>query len=620
VIVLLFLVFTYGVSFSYLTIMRHYAYQSTCYDLGNTEKLLWSTINEGSFFESTVYYPTRSEFSFHFVPVWFLVLLFYAIYQAPETLLVLQSFCLALGAIPIFLLSRREVDDLTGIGLAALYLLNPILHWINWFDFHTEALSIPFLLFSFYYIRTGRFCCALLFAFLAVCSTEPAALTLLGLGAYTLWTNRKRISRDITQVISARWFLSSLVLLLLGGIWIPLSILVISMFGGHLEIFAQRYGYLGTTPQDVIVNTMVKIPAIITSILGDRSRVDYLIQLLIPMAFLSLFDMAVVMIPAGNVVVNLLSSFEPQHSIRYQYTAPILPFILMATISGLRKAKSERGFHKQLLAIMFVATVMQAYLQGPIGVSNIPSRTAHDAALDSVLTLIPRNASVSTQNDIFPHVAQRSNVFLRYSNNVEYIIMDTTSPWYREGVSPEDSKYYEILPGVLHEYGVIASVDGVVLLKANYSGPLLLPYRDGLFAQFFNNRNLAGPAVFSTVVLNVNQNWGLGSPFPTVNTDNFSATFEGRIFVPKTGIYTLILAGDDGSRLYLDQLLLIDGWGNLPSNKTVTMPLEKGWHEIRIDYLECTYFSSIQLLWVRPDGKKEIVPRGYFSLPNHFAS
>ena len=97
-----------------------------CFDIGNMDQAVWNTLhghlfrftNRGADWEGP---PTR--LGIHVEPILLLVALFYLIHSGPETLLILQTMALALGAIPLFLLGRRLIPELP---LAAAALSSPI--------------------------------------------------------------------------------------------------------------------------------------------------------------------------------------------------------------------------------------------------------------------------------------------------------------------------------------------------------------------------------------------------------------------------------------------------------------------------------------------------------------
>ena len=71
--------------------------------------------------------------------------------------------------------------------------------------------------------------------------------------------------------------------------------------------------------------------------------------------------------------------------------------------------------------------------------------------------------------------------------------------------------------------------------------------------------------------------------------DRFAVVMEGYVEIATTGIHKFFLASDDGSRLYIDDRLVIDHDGD-HSNQTKygSLVLEKGKHKIRVEYFEAS--------------------------------
>ena len=85
-------------------------------------------------------------------------------------LIVVQSFALGLGALPVYLIARRRfARPSVGLLFAVAYLMYAPLQNINWRDFHPEALVIAPFLFAWYCAITGRWrwffaCCVIAMA------------------------------------------------------------------------------------------------------------------------------------------------------------------------------------------------------------------------------------------------------------------------------------------------------------------------------------------------------------------------------------------------------------------------------------------------------------------------
>jgi hypothetical protein len=88
------------------------------------------------------------------------------------------------------------------------------------------------------------------------------------------------------------------------------------------------------------------------------------------------------------------------------------------------------------------------------------------------------------------------------------------------------------------------------------------PGEHGLLAEYYDNNDLRGDPVLTRIEPTIDDNWGNGSPGAPVPSENFSARWSGVITFPKERHIELGLGSDDGSRLFLDQRLIIDSWSD----------------------------------------------------------
>ncbi len=55
--------------------------------------------------------------------------------------------------------------------------------------------------------------------------------------------------------------------------------------------------------------------------------------------------------------------------------------------------------------------------------------------------------------------------------------------------------------------------------------------------------------------------WGNGSPEPeVVNVDNFKVRWTGEVVIPSAGTYTFHTQTDDGVRLWVNDILVLENW------------------------------------------------------------
>ncbi|MEQ1932486.1 MAG: family 16 glycoside hydrolase [Fimbriimonadaceae bacterium] len=92
--------------------------------------------------------------------------------------------------------------------------------------------------------------------------------------------------------------------------------------------------------------------------------------------------------------------------------------------------------------------------------------------------------------------------------------------------------------------------------------------------------------------------------------ENLFADLTGFVKISEPGAYTLRLTSDDGSRMFLDEKLLIDNDGLHGSEgKEAKVSLSAGNHPIKIEYFEGQADNVLKLEWKRPGAADfEIVP------------
>ncbi len=95
---------------------------------------------------------------------------------------------------------------------------------------------------------------------------------------------------------------------------------------------------------------------------------------------------------------------------------------------------------------------------------------------------------------------------------------------------------------------------------------------------------------------------------PKKRNENFAMYFFGYIKVPKRELYKFTLASDDGSKLFLDDMQVIDNDGlHSLQEKSFERGLNEGYHPIRVEYLQRTGSAELQLYIESPGMPKTLV-------------
>jgi hypothetical protein len=114
-------------------------------------------------------------------------------------------------------------------------------------------------------------------------------------------------------------------------------------------------------------------------------------------------------------------------------------------------------------------------------------------------------------------------------------------------------------------------------------------------AAYYANPLFNEPAVLVRHDLEVNFDWGSGSPGEGIPVDGFSAQWTGQQWLPGAN-YRYTLVADDGARLWIDGQVALNAW--LPSPGQVyqtTIYLAEGIHTFQVDYYEVAFEARVHL-------------------------
>lgn len=141
---------------------------------------------------------------------------------------------------------------------------------------------------------------------------------------------------------------------------------------------------------------------------------------------------------------------------------------------------------------------------------------------------------------------------------------------------------------------------------------------DGLRAEFFMGKELAGDPALVRIDDKVDFSWGWAAPCKEVNKGDYSVRWSGQVIPPVTGEYRIgVSCTEGGVRFYLDNELVVDQWGD-PYNEnfeagfkrlseSIAVNMEAGQpHEIKLEFHKKTNRNSVRLEWQIP-GKTDPV-------------
>ena len=169
-------------------------------------------------------------------------------------------------------------------------------------------------------------------------------------------------------------------------------------------------------------------------------------------------------------------------------------------------------------------------------------------------------------------------------------------------------------------YWRVDSSDGVTLHRGKVWSFTTTAPGGGLLGEYFNTMEPVGQPVFTRIDAMIDVDYGGASPEPNaVNADGFSVRWRGELLVPFSEVYTFYTRTNDGSRLWIDEQLVVDKWAWVNTVVyTRGEPIELVGGErysIRMEWFNEDGDSEAHLLWESPSQPRAIIPAAAFSPP-----
>ena len=427
----------YAAAFSALSVLRHRAFQTGRFDLGNMVQAVWSTAHGHPLRVTGLRGDGISRLAAHFDPILAAFAPLWLAWPSPDVLLVTQAIAISLGAVPVFWLANKHLgSQRAGLGFALAYLLYPPTQWLTLNEFHPVAFACPLLLFAVWYLDEGRLLPFALCALVAATTKEEIAFVVAGLG---LWWALARGRRLEGVGIAAAGAAVAL---------IAIEVVIPHFNRAGSSSFFTRYSEVGGTPGGILHTAITDPWEIVTTAVTGRG-LGYLARLFLPLGLLALLAPLLLLAAVPELAINLLSAATTQTSIRFHYTAGLIPVLVAATVLGAARLAHGRPQRARALATgALVLALVSNYALGAIPLwrylpggqqaeAHAAEVTRHDRIAAAALRLIPPTAVVSATNTLGAHLSARSRVLsFPFVQDATWIAADETSPGYADRFAP----------------------------------------------------------------------------------------------------------------------------------------------------------------------------------------
>jgi uncharacterized membrane protein len=452
----------YATGFAALSVLRHRAFETGRFDLGNMVQAVWSTAHGHPLQVTNLHGTEVSRLGAHVDPILVVFAPLWWVWPHPSLLLTAQAFAVALGALPLFWLAHKHTgSEHAALGFSLAYLIFPATEWMTLNEFHPVALACPLLLFAIWYLDEDRLLPFALFALLAALTREEIPLVIAGLGLWYALSRRRWLAGGTIAVAG------------LAASAIAVQVVIPHFNHGSKSSFYGRYDAVGGSASGIVRKAFTD-PGRLFSIAFDHRGTHYLLDLLLPMAALALLAPLLLIALVPELVLNLLSSVDAQSSIHYHYTAGLIPILFAAAAIGASSLGRRAGI---AATVVVLAAVVGNYRLGPIpiwrslpGGSTLQATSAevsrHDRIAARQLKLIPAAAPVTATNALGAHLSQRRRIFsFPYLRGADWVIVDEQKPSLGDHNDKHGGlKRIEELRGD-RRFRLVSAADGVLIFR-----------------------------------------------------------------------------------------------------------------------------------------------------------
>lgn len=447
----------YTVALSRLAIFNHLAFNTDRADLGYYVSVFRRS-SLGDPLGCTLCGGGNHAFDGHFDPILVLLSPLYWLYPQAETLLVLQSLLLGSTVFPLYLLARHwRLSPVVQLVIVASFCVQPSLHGINLFDFHSLALAVPLLVWLLWAFEAGRDKAYWVFLALLLLVREDMGLVA-GCVSLALAQARKPGALKtalITVGVSAAYFLMAKAVM------------------GGADPFQQSdsrgyaYYYASLLPQGggagALILSVLGSPQKVLEVVLTEGKLLYVLQLLLPVAFLPLLAQRGKVMLLYGFAFTLLASRVFVTSISFHYSALILPFlfVLLTQVLGTWNAvETRRRWVNAAAAAMLGASLVCSWKFGAV----LPNTSFHSGFRELIRTpkkkqlalaeflkdiceTLPAGATIAANERQVPHLGRCHGVYRKHQRRLaDYVVWvhssgDTTAEINKE----VDSGYLKLV-------------------------------------------------------------------------------------------------------------------------------------------------------------------------------
>jgi len=362
-----------------------------------------------------------SHFAVHASPIYYLILPFYCIFQSPITINVSQAFILALGFIPLYLLCKHK-NLSNGITLlfAVIYTFYPAVMAGTFYDIHENVFLTPFLLFLLYFIEKDKTVGIFVMMVLTLAIKEDAAVYIIFIAIY--------------MILAKKMYLKGGIMLALSTVYFLVIVHVLNTYGDGAMTSRYVDYEINGTGLDEVIKVCITSPLYVFAQCATLEKLLFIMKMLLPLGFLPMLSKKAsnFVLFAPFMIINLISNYQYQHSLDFQYNFGVVAIFLYLSICNI----SELNIDKQRMMTLFSVVACISLFMSVNWHRTIYFKYYKDygdtyrAVEQSLEEHIPEDAEIAINTFLLPHACERKVCYQltptnpEFEKRVEFLVFD----------------------------------------------------------------------------------------------------------------------------------------------------------------------------------------------------
>jgi uncharacterized membrane protein len=387
--------------------------QSSAFDLAYFDQVVWNASRGHGFVSSFTPYPFFGQ---HFSPALALLVPLYWIHPSPLWLLGAQSVALGAAIVPLYLFARTWLSHRAALMACAVYAAQPFVIRAVGYDFHTEALAVPFMFAAVLgAVRASRSgdLVVVLAGSAPMLVKEDGALVSLGIGFLALTVFRRRAG----LVLGA--------LALVYGLAVT-TVVMPAIRAGQPGDLVHRYAYLGSSVPQILLG-LVSHPWIAALHVLRPGPLSAVALMLGAVAFMPLARPLALAAALPSAVFELLSAHLQQSTLLDQYGLQPGPLVFVAAILGwVRISPALAAWAHWPAATRYAPALLAVILPALLLAAPVPGLGPLDSGRDALAlaSAVPPDVPVAASNGLATMLAERPSIAVLPAHEEGWLAVD----------------------------------------------------------------------------------------------------------------------------------------------------------------------------------------------------